>query len=161
MHPYLHYLLSDIAAAHRFDPPEPVYPKTIEEELEDVERWLEGEEPPHTFGYYCGLNSEQFPPPEQLTKKELKLVCKAFRQMMCSWNFDADLPKTLPSDRNYQLLVSTLNMKTDIVNSGFMTFEFCQSYPPDCIFKEYCMCLKFWNTEETDPPSHKPGELPI
>lgn len=148
MHPYIPHLLADITAAHRTEAPEPVFPKTVEEELEDMERWLEGEEPAHTFGYYCGLSIEQFPPAAQLTKKEMKLVCKAFKQMMFSWNFSADLPKTLPPNLHYEFLISTLNKKTDIVNSGFITFEFCSCYPPDCVFKEYCTCRKFWNTEE-------------
>ena len=161
MHPYLPHLLSDIAAAHCKEPPEPEYPKTFEEEMEEVERWIEGEEPAYTFGYFCGLNTEQFPPPEQLIKKEMKLVCKAFSQMMFSWNLSADLPKTLPTNRYYELLISTLNMKSDIVSSGFMTFEFCPSYPPDCILKEYCTCRKFWDTDETDPLPQAPDELPF
>lgn len=147
MHPYLPHLLRDIAAAHRTELPEPVRPKTFEEEMEEVERWLEGEEPLYNFGYYCGLQVEQFPPPEQLTNDEINLICKAFRQMMLTWNLCADLPEKLPLSRFYTLLISTLNLKTDIVCSGFMTFEFCQYYPPDCILKEYCTCREDLDTD--------------
>ncbi|MEP6513854.1 MAG: hypothetical protein ABJA79_08290 [Parafilimonas sp.] len=161
MHPYIPHLLSDIAGAHCADMPEPMYPKTIQEEFDEIERWVESEEPPHTFGCYCGLNNEQFPPAEQLTKKEIKIICKAFRQMMFSWNLGADLPKKLPAELYYSFLINTLNMKTNIVSSGFMTFEFCCSYPPDCPFKEHCMCLKFWNTEETFIPPTETDELPF
>src|SRR5687767_9575840 len=96
MHPYIPYLLNDIAAAHRTGPPEPDYPKTIEEELEEIERWVEGEESPHTFSYYCGLETVNFPPPEQLTHEEIKQVLTAFGHMMFSWNLDIDLPEALP-----------------------------------------------------------------
>jgi hypothetical protein len=41
-------------------------------------------------------------------------------------------------------------MKTNIVNSGDMTFDFCTGYAPDCIFKEYCPCLEIWNETDDD-----------
>lgn len=145
MHPYLPHLLADITAAHRTNAPAPVYPKTIEEELEEAERWLEGEEPAHTFGYYCGLDAVNFPPPEQLYLKDMKKVCKAFRKMMFSWNLDIDLPEKLPLPIAYKMMIDTLNTKTTIVNSGTIGFDFCTGYAPDCIFKEYCPCRKIWN----------------
>jgi hypothetical protein len=161
MHPYIPYLLNDIAAAHRTGPPEPDYPKTIEEELEEIERWVEGEESPHTFSYYCGLETVNFPPPEQLTHEEIKQVLTAFGHMMFSWNLDIDLPEALPLPIAYKMTVDTLNSKTAIVNSGMMSFDFCTGYAPDCVFKEYCPCREFWDKEETDPPPQKPGELPF
>jgi len=151
MHPYLSHLLKDIAAAHRSKPPELLelmHPKNFEEEME---RWMEGEKPTHSFSYYCGLKVEEFPPPELLTNDEMILICKAFRQMMLSWNLDADLPHGMPTNRFYSFLISTLNLKTDIVTTGFFTFEFCQYYPPGCILKEFCWCLEDWNTNNEDP----------
>lgn len=53
MHPYLPHLLADIAAAHRTEIPEEETEQTIEEHLEAVDRWVSGEEPEHSFGYYC------------------------------------------------------------------------------------------------------------
>jgi hypothetical protein len=44
---------------------------SIEQELEEMERWVAGPEPEHTFGYYCGLKSADFPPPAQLSKQPL------------------------------------------------------------------------------------------
>jgi hypothetical protein len=162
MHPYIPHLLADITAAHRTELPHPKNPKTIEEELEEIERWVEGEEPRHTFGYYCGLNAEEFPPAAQLTKKEMKLVCKAFRQMMFTWNLSIDLPDRLPLPIAYKMMVATLSSKTEIVNSGFMSFDFCTGYAPDCVFKEYCTCLKYWNgEEEINMPPSSSDELPF
>lgn len=146
MHPYLPHLLSDISAACRMDTA-PAFDRaqSIEEHLEEVEQWLAGEEPPHTFGYYCGLDAANFPPPEQLSLQDMKKVCKAFREMMFSWNLDIDLPEKLPLPIAYKMMVDTLNTKTTIVSIGTIGFDFCTGYAPDCIFKEYCPCLEIWN----------------
>lgn len=146
MHPYLPHLLSDIAAAYRSEIPlVKEQPKSFEEEMEEVERWVEGEEPAHTFGYYCNLETINFPPAEQLTDKEIKQIITAFVQMMFSWNLGIDLPESLPLPIAYKMTVDMLEMKTEIVNSGMMSFDFCTGYAPDCIFKEHCPCLKFWS----------------
>ena len=26
-----------------------------------------------------------------------------------------------------------------------MSFYFCSGYAPDCVFKEFCNCLEYWN----------------
>jgi hypothetical protein len=31
----------------------------------------------YTFGYFCGLRAEDFPPPDQLLKKDMKVVASA------------------------------------------------------------------------------------
>ena len=149
MHPYLQHLFADIADAHKT---EPVFEEkrqlSFEEEMEEIESWVEGAEPEHTFGYYCGLESINFPPAKQLTVEEMKAVMKAFKKMMLSWNLGIDLPELLPVDICYSMTIDTLNMKTSIMNSGFMSFDFCSGYAPDCIFKQYCPCLKAWDEED-------------
>jgi len=146
MHPYIPYCLEDIAAAHHLEIDVLEYlPMTFEEEMEEIENWVAGEEPLHTFGYYCGLSAEQFPPPEQLSDDDMKLVCDAFNKMMFSYNHGIDLPETLPIAFAYKIIVDSLNMKTNIPKSGLMHFDFCTGYAPDCIFKEYCPCIKIWN----------------
>ncbi|CAN5144952.1 hypothetical protein BH20BAC1_BH20BAC1_03400 [soil metagenome] len=151
MHPYIPHLLADIAAAHRDENAIPQENhQSIETHLEEVDRWINGEMPEHTFGYYCGLRSIDFPPPEQLTIKEMKLVCRAFEHLLFTWNSGIDLPKKLPVRLRYQFTVDTLNQEIAIVNSGFMTFDYCSGNAPDCIFKEYCPCLEIWNNPEDD-----------
>ena len=146
MHQYLPHLLTDIDAAHRAEIRlEDQRPQTFEEHIAEVEDWLEGKEPLHSFGYYCGLDAINFPPPEQFNDAEIKRVLKAFNQMMFSWNLDISLPELLPLPIAYKMTVDTLNEKTSIVNSGRMSFDFCTGYAPDCVFKEYCPCLKIWN----------------
>ena len=166
MHPYIPRLLADIAAAHRpktNKPDEAPTAQTFEEEMEEIENWMAGEEAPHTFGYWCGLEASQFPPPEQLSNKDMVTVCKAFDRMMYSWNLSIDLPKKLPNRLKYSFRVDTLNKKTAIVNSGFAGFDYCTGYALDCVFKQYCPCLKIWNSPVKDysKRSHEsPNETP-
>lgn len=148
MHPYISHLLSDIAAAHRTEFQEEKFEQSLEEQFEEIERWVSGEDEEHTFGYYCGLKSEDFPPPHQLSDKEMKMVLKAFEEMMHSWNQEIDLPKKIPAAFAYQLIVDCLNKTTAIVNSGSMSFDFCTGYAPGCELKEYCPCLKIWNNDD-------------
>jgi len=42
--------------------------------MEDLEKWAEGEEPAHSFAYYCGLDTTNFPPPQQLNDAEMKMI---------------------------------------------------------------------------------------
>jgi hypothetical protein len=145
MHPYIPHLLSDITDAHLTDTPKEESPQTLEEEFEEIDRWVNAEESEFTFGYFCGLQSENFPPPEQLTDEEMILIRKAFEKMMFSWNHSIDLPENLPVAFAYKMIVDSLNMKTCIVNIGQMHFDFCSGNAPDCAFKEFCPCLKYWN----------------
>lgn len=163
MHPYLHHLLRDIAAAHRTGVPPDEPPKTFEEEMEEIERWCAGEEAPYTFGDHCGLKAEDFPPPSQLTPNEMRLVCKAFRRMMFTYNLDDSFPKTLPPAFDYELLVATLAEKTFIPSSGTAGFDYCNGYAPDCVFKEYCRCWDAWNEMEAEdrPPANDDEEPPF
>jgi hypothetical protein len=150
MHPYLPHLLSDIKAAHRTILPEnSIREISFEEEMEEIEKWTEAE-PAHTFGYYCGLEPVNFPPSKQLCKKDMACVCKAFRQMMFSWNLTISFPKKFPIPLQYLFLVKTLDEKTAIVNSGFMNIDYCSGYAPDCVFKEFCSCLEYWNSLPDD-----------
>ncbi|MBD3627414.1 hypothetical protein [Cyclobacterium sp.] len=143
MHPYIPHLLEDIARAHRNRDSlkrEPL--QTIEDEFEAIERWI-SEDPTTTFGEYCGLKTVDFPPAEQLSDGDMELVLQVFKKMMFSWNLDIDLPKALPLSIAYTMTIDTLNQKTSIVNEGFMSFDYCSGSPEECIFKEYCSCLKY------------------
>lgn len=149
MHPYLPHLLSDIAAAHQKETDEkPPLDDDAKDDgfaayIEEVERYVSSEEPPHTFGYHCNLKIEDFPPSEQLCDDDLEKVCTAFQQMMFTYNLSVSLPENLPLPFAYNLTVDLLNEKTDIPTIGFITFDFCTGSAPDCILKAYCPCLKY------------------
>jgi hypothetical protein len=145
MHPYLPHLLSDITAAHcKEDLWQFSTPQSFEEEMEEIERWIEADDQ-YTFGDYCGLDPANFPPPQQLTHQEITTVVEAFKQMMHTYNLGIDLPENLPLEWGYSVVVDTLNKRTNIPRSGFGSIDFCTGYAPDCIFKEYCSCLEYWN----------------
>ena len=52
MHPYIPYLLADIADAHRPETPYQHKKQSMAEHLEEIERWVAGDEPELTFGNY-------------------------------------------------------------------------------------------------------------
>lgn len=147
MHPYLPHLLSDISAAHR--PPGlrgEVGPQTVDEHIEEVERWLAGEKE-QSLSYYCGLKRDDFPPSGQLTDEDLHMVCAAYTEMLDSWNTGLDLPDEMPVGRKYDLMVSLLDEEFTPVDSGRSFFDFCSGYAPGCKLKEYCHCLEVWKEE--------------
>ncbi len=150
MHPYLPHLLSDITAAHFSEQSIPATAKTFEEEMEEIEQWVAGKTAPYTFGYWCGLSAENFPPAAQLTDADLLLVCEAMSKMMNSYNIAIDLPGELPTPLKYDFTLSVLTEKIAIPISGIMHYDFCTGNAPDCAFKEYCPCLKYWNELEDD-----------
>lgn len=140
MEAYVVHLLSDILEAAR--PVQPMlsylFMETIDEELEEYEN-----DPQYTFGYYCGLQREQFPPAHLLNSLQLERICAAFSKMMFTWNLDTDIPDDVPLTKKYELLISTLDIKTEISNSNLNTFELCSYDPPSCPMGEYCTCKEF------------------
>jgi hypothetical protein len=77
IHPYIPHLFNDITAAQRTEKPCQERKKSFAEILEEIS--LMKEDRKYTFGYFCGLRKEDFPPSDQLLKKEMKMVCGAFK----------------------------------------------------------------------------------
>lgn len=158
-------LISDIKNAHRLDIDyEDERELTFEEHIQEIESFLKRtEESCPTFSDHCGLESKYFPPADYFTDVELKLIFDALKEMMLTWNHDINLPENLPIQIAYKMTVGTLDKKTNILNSGFICFDFCDGYPPDCVFKEYCSCLELENKAEDsdDFNEKKEGELPF
>jgi hypothetical protein len=163
MHPYLIHLLEDIAKAKRpgykeYDPIAYNYndeekdidesnSDSLDEYLMEMERYV-SEDPPSTFGDYCGLKVSDFPPSEQLTEEDMQVVIEAFKKMSYTWNLDFSFPETLPTPIFYKIMVDTLDEKTWIVSSGTVSFDYCSGNPEGCKFGEYCNCLKYWQEDE-------------
>lgn len=144
-------LLIDISNGHNPSAFEEGTPEqTVENHFADVEKYLYGFTPMRTFSSYCGLESQYFPPADFFTDEELLLICNAFEKMMFSWNLGVDYPENLPIARRYKAIIQTLDMKTGIVSSGMLHFDYCTGNAPDCVWKEYCPCLQIWNSETYD-----------
>ncbi len=139
-HPYIPHLLKDIAAAHRSEKSCEEKKQSFAEILEEVCRMKEDRK--YTFGYFCGLRAEDFPPPDQLLKKDIKVVSSAFKKMMRSWDLDCWLPKGLPVDLVYKLLILTLERKINPMESGLVQFGYCSMNPATCLLGQHCTCLK-------------------
>jgi hypothetical protein len=139
MHPYIPHLLNDITAAYRTEKPCQEREKSFAEILEEISRMKADRK--NTFGYFCGLKKEDFPPSEQLHKKEMKLVSSAFKKMMRSWNISCWLPKGLPADLVYDLLIRTLERKINPLESGMVQFSYCNMNPSNCLLGLHCTCL--------------------
>lgn len=152
MRAYINQLLEDIKAAHQPEQKVSYHqtPFSIEKHFEEVERWLEGIEPAHTFAYYCGLLPHQFPPEQRLTMAQVRAVSRTFKKLLFSWNLGVDIPESMPARQAYTFLISILNEKADIVTDGCITIEFCTCYPPSCPFKEYCSCIKHFTEAEEE-----------
>ena len=126
MQVYIDQLLEDMAAAQRPEQERsPIeQPFSIEQHLEEVERWIAGEDPEQEFAYYCGLQPEQFPPAEDLTGEQLLAISKSFKKLLFSWNLDVSLPESLPLPIAYPFLICTLKEKVQIVTDGFSVLNF-------------------------------------
>jgi hypothetical protein len=151
MQAYVDQLLLEIENAKREEAHliKPDRPFSLEEHFEEVERWLESD-PAFTFSYYCGLRKEEFPPPESLSEEQLQQITAAFESLLYNWNLSASIPEVIPLSKAYELLISVLDEKVDIVDEGIMTFEFCAYDPPSCPFGEYCECREFYDSYEPD-----------
>ena len=141
MDAYISHLLSDIRDAEHPDVPPPnyFYLDSSDDDSGDPERWPEAD-PLYTFGYYCGLSRELFPPADRLNSPQMELLCAAFSKMMFTWNLDTDFPDDVPLAKKYQWLVSLLDIKTDVCNNDLTTCELCNDDPPSCPMGEYCTC---------------------
>lgn len=153
MQSYINYLLSDIAEASRKESESYSTPsaendiEAMERHFGEVERWLQSD-PEHDFSYYCGLQTEQFPPTEKLNDIQMEQVCNAFERLLYTWNIGVEMPEQLPVSKKYTLMVSILERKVMIVSCGFETIQFCRYDPPSCPFGEWCTCRETWNEKE-------------
>lgn len=72
----------------------------------------------------------------------MKVVSSAFKKMMRSWNLDCWLPKGLPADLVYKMLILTLERKVNPTESGLVQFGHCSMNPANCLLGQHCTCLK-------------------
>ena len=148
MHPYLSHLLEDIKLAYREKIQASAIAQKPTEELktemyfDEIERYVSGDDE-QTFGYYCGLGSEIFPPAAQFNEPEKEQVCTALENMFSSWNLQVCLPDNLPIDFRYELMVRTFDEPFTPFTTGVLVRDFCTGDPEGCDLGRYCPCLKF------------------
>lgn len=140
-------LLTDIKNVHRLEVN--MLPETdqiINGHFVEIENYLNGFDSGPTFSDHCGLESQYFPPADFFSNAELKFICEAFENMMLTYNLSIDYPENVPVSLIYEVMVKTLDTPTSITNHGMLHFDYCSGYAPDCLWKEFCPCLKIWNS---------------
>jgi hypothetical protein len=156
MQSYVDYLLEDIQKAER-NVDESPNPFSFNDDMLDhfmeMERMVL-EDPLNTFGETCGLNREQFPPFEKLSKQQVKRIVKAFHRLLLSWNLDVVIPKKFPQEERYKILIPLLDRKTHILKNGIGYIEFCEYEPKHCPFGSWCDCKDFLD-EKLKPAEKK------
>ncbi len=71
----------------------------------DPDYMMELEESPEKpMCQWFGLEKEQFPPSERLTKEQLELMANEFEKLWAAFSFAPDFPDGLPAKRRYELL---------------------------------------------------------
>lgn len=149
MHPYIKHLLHDISNAKRCEGVNYNHssPNSFVEEMQEIEKYIsgEGEQP---LSYFTGLKKEHFPPREQLSENDMNIVLIAFDEMLETWNAFIDFPDNMPySDRYNFLRNRILEEGFTPVKSGYIHFDFCTGYAPECAWGKYCYCRDAWKEE--------------
>lgn len=143
MHPYLPHLLADIMNAEQKEDEESYrkLPKSFEEEMEEMERYVSGDDE-RPLSYYTGLKKESFPPAEQLAEDDMKQILNAFDEMLKTWNVDIAYPDKMPITDRYRFLIETvLEDEITMMSFGFVCLDYCTGEPNGCAWGDYCPCL--------------------
>ena len=148
MHPYLSHLLEDIKLASREKIQASVTAQKPKEELktemyfDEIERYVSGDNE-QTFGYYCRLGSEVFPPADQFDEPEMERLCTALENMFSSWNLEVCIPDHVPLAFRYALMVRVFDKPFTPFTTGFLVQDFCTGDSEGCELEKYCPCLKY------------------
>jgi hypothetical protein len=140
MDKYIKYLVEDIRKA-AIDLPTPPY-LDLDEEMEDLRGVIEYESTTEKpMQEWFKLSKENFPPVEKLDQKQIELLLKEILNLWSAFNFDPVLPKNLPAEIAYKLLVDYFDKPVVWVSEGTIMIEFCNYDSENCPFpQEYCMC---------------------
>jgi hypothetical protein len=140
MQKYIDYLIEDIQKASKNIPTAPYL--DLDDEMEDLRGVIEYESTTEKpMQEWFKLSKENFPPVEKLDQKQIEQLLKEILRLWNAFNFDPVLPKNLPADIAYKLLVDYFDKPVVWVSEGTIMIEFCDYDSENCPFpQEYCMC---------------------
>jgi hypothetical protein len=153
---YIGQLLDDIQAAHKIkklnehvnvkdkeliEPDEEFDPEEYFREVENFIEFDESTEP--SLGNSIGIQRIQFPKAEDLDPIQIIKLNTAFDLLLTSYNLSHDLPKEMPTEKYYTLLISILDESMYISEEGMTTWEFCTYDPDSCPIGETCACIEY------------------
>lgn len=106
---------------------------------------------PKPMQEWFGIEKISFPPTEQLSKDELKLMVDEILKLWNAFNFDAVLPEGVPDKLAYKALVNNFDQPVVWVSEGTCGIEFCDYDEDNCPFPGYCnLCKEFSEEDKTD-----------
>lgn len=120
--------------------------KSFEDHILEIEKYFQKENL-KTISEIIGLELVQFPPTEKLEIYQMKAINKSLIKLFGSWCIEVEMPKGIPANKKYTLLLSVFNKKVPVLNSGIVQIELCDYNFHSCPFGEqYCDC-KDWDEE--------------
>ncbi len=132
-------------------------PKIENEFLKQVLAFEEAE--PQPLYQVLGISPDAYPPPEQLTEKELQEKYQDLMMQLESHQISVDLKEGLPLRKIYQYLVEELQEKFTIIPGMELHLDGCSGWCPDCFQVDYCDAKDdFWTREELERERNKKKE---
>jgi hypothetical protein len=155
---YINQLLDDLKQAEQNIPPTPNY------------KLLYPDHPAHDFGleyivaWECtpeqpmqelfGIPPEAFPPPEKLTRTQMKSLNQGIIDLWAAFGIGVDIPDKATILQCYK--VFTKSWKEDGIQyfspemGGFSSMSFCNSDVETCSWEKFCSCKKYVKEWEKD-----------
>jgi hypothetical protein len=136
---YLQQLVSDIRESARNKdiniqyPPELVTLMDIPEHLAHLPV-----EPAQRVHKWMKLDPETFPPADQMNLNQLIYMCNILKQLFEHYNYEVQLPHSLPFPIVYEYLIKALNEVERCNQENVSVISFCTGEKATCPFGEYC-----------------------
>ncbi|RVU24612.1 hypothetical protein EOJ36_06265 [Sandaracinomonas limnophila] len=148
MENYIKHLTDDLKAAQRLGKQNIRQSFTsFEDYIDDIETYTCNYKNMFIFEL-IGIGNEWFPESNLLSESQMKVINNAFEKCLYSWNIILDIPKSFPTDKKYKLIVSTLGMRVNILQFGFLHLDFCEQDVENCpLGPTHCSCQHFFNDE--------------
>src|SRR5690348_9987017 len=108
MKKYIEQLVEDLQAAHHSEEgvaQAELNEQTFEAHMEEIENWVLGNLPHSSFAGQSNLDTNRFPPPDQLSEEEMEAVIAGIEGLFGSWNNSIDFPDGIPTPFRYKLAV--------------------------------------------------------
>jgi hypothetical protein len=161
MDKYIKYLIEDIRKASKYLPLPPYLDLPEDKQaLRGVIEYETTTEKP--MQEWFKLSKENFPPVGILNNRQLEILVKEILKLWNAFNFEPVLPKNLPVDMTYQLLVDYFEKPVIWVSEGTIMIEFCEHDPQNCPFPNgYCRCTEFDNNAYEEDTNDNTREIRV
>lgn len=158
---YINQLLDDLKKAEQNIPPKPDYKLLYPDhpahdfDLEHMVAWECTPEQP--MQELFGIAPEAFPPPERLTRTQMKSLNQGIIDLWAAFSIDVDIPRKATILQCYK--VFTKAWEEDGIQyfppemGGFSSMGFCNSDVESCKWEKFCSCKRYvkgWDKDYED-----------